>query len=262
MSAWTGRRVLVTGASSGIGAALARELARAGAVVGLCARRTDRLEAVLADCREHSPESRAWTVDLAELDRLDEFADTAVGELGGVDVLINNAALSNYHAGALETPGADLEYLVRCNYLSPVHLTRALLPDMLTRDSGALVTVSSMAAKIAPPGETAYAGSKAALSAWFEALTGELRGTGVTVHLVYPALVDVEVDADGDDALATEAPSHVPLPSHVAARAILRQVERGDLELYLPQSAYALVEQRAADLGASIDLLARWYRRT
>src|SRR5437870_4852886 len=136
---WTGTRVVVTGASSGIGAALARELAKAGAVVGMCARRTELLEAVLADCRASSPECRAWTVDLADLDAVDEFAATATAELGRIDVLVHNAALSNYHADGLTTPWDDVEYLMRLDYLSPVRLTRAIVPAMVERGSGRVV---------------------------------------------------------------------------------------------------------------------------
>src|SRR5215475_9166074 len=88
-----GKNVLVTGASAGIGAALAEGFAARGATVGICARRTDRLDAVLARCREHAPESRAWTIDLSDLDGLDAFARRAADELGGIDVLVNNAGI-------------------------------------------------------------------------------------------------------------------------------------------------------------------------
>ena len=79
---WAGQRVVLTGASSGIGAALAREVAKAGAVVAMCARRTDLLDAVLADARQHSPASCAFTVDLADLEAVDRFAADATAALG------------------------------------------------------------------------------------------------------------------------------------------------------------------------------------
>ena len=88
-----GKHVLVTGASAGIGAGLAEGFARRGATVGICARRADRLDEVLARCREHAPESRAWTIDLADLDGLDAFAQRVSDELGGIDVLVNNAGI-------------------------------------------------------------------------------------------------------------------------------------------------------------------------
>src|ERR1700742_3969310 len=88
-----GKNVLVTGASGGIGAALAEGFAQRGATVGICARRADKLGEVLARCREHAPESRSWTIDLAALDGLDAFAATVSEEMGGVDVLVNNAGI-------------------------------------------------------------------------------------------------------------------------------------------------------------------------
>ncbi|MBM3658095.1 MAG: SDR family NAD(P)-dependent oxidoreductase [Actinobacteria bacterium] len=225
---WTGTRVVVTGTSSGIGAALAHELAKAGAVVAMCARRTELLDAVLADARRHSPDSVAFTVDLADLEAVDRFAADATAALGGVDVLIHNAALSNYHAGALDTPWDDVEYLVRVNYLSPVRLTRALLPAMLAQGSGHVVAVSSMAKQMSSPGESAYAATKAALSAWFEALATEEWTGGVRFHLVYPALIGLEPGVDADDSVADTSDSSEVIPAPVLARAMLRQVERDE----------------------------------
>ena len=259
---WTGTRVLLTGASSGIGAALARELAKAGAVVGLCARRTELLDAVLADCRVTSPESRAWTIDLADIDGIDGFAAQAAEELGGVDVLINNAALSNFHGGSLDTAWDDLEYLMRCNYLSPVRLTRALLPAMLERGSGRVVTVSSMAKQMSSPGESAYSASKAALSSWFEATATELWSSGVRFHLVYPALIGLEPGVDADDSVADTPNSGELIPAPVLARAMMRQVERDELELFMPYSAADVARNRAQNLPASIAMMAAWFERT
>lgn len=259
---WEGTRVVLTGASSGIGAALALELAKAGAVVGMCARRTAMLDKVLADCREHSPECHAWTVDLADFDAVDRFAADATATLGAVDVLVNNAALSNYHDAALTTPWDSVEYLMRVNYLSPVRLTRAIVPAMLERGTGHVVTVSSMAKQMSSPGESAYAATKAALSAWFEAAATELWTSGVRFHLVYPALIGLESGVDADDSVAETPNSGELIPAPVLARAMMRQVERGDLELFMPYSAADVSRSRAQDVVASIEMMAAWYART
>src|SRR5712671_668107 len=89
----SGKHVLVTGASAGIGAALAEGFAKRGATVGICARRSEKLNEVLERCRVHAPDSKAWTVDLADLDGLADFAKRASAELGGIDVLVNNAGI-------------------------------------------------------------------------------------------------------------------------------------------------------------------------
>jgi len=256
---WAGRRVLVTGASSGIGAAMARDFASQGAIVGICARRTELLDAVLDDCRRSVSECRAWTLDLGELDALGGFVAQVEAELGGIDTLVNNAALV-LDGPTDDTPWVDVERLMKVNYLAPVRLTLAALPAMQERGAGQIAVVSSMAARMATPGESAYAGSKAALSAWFESLAAELWDTPISVHLVYPALIEVESDADGDDALADSPNAASRIPAPVCARAIRRQLERGDLELYVPTPVKQGVVMRMNDPEASIEMMANWFR--
>ena len=257
---WSGRRVLVTGASSGIGAAVARELAAAGAAVGLCARRADLLDDVLGECRRWQPDCRAWTVDLGDLDAIDAFARRVEEEFGPLDVLVNNAG-QMLDGDALATPLADMERLLRVDYLSPVLLTRAVLPSMLSRNGGRVVVISSMAARTSTPGEAAYAAAKAALSTYFEALAGELCEEPVRFHLVYPALIDLTPGLDGDDELALSGTGAEPIPATVLARAVRRQVESGGLELYVPATMAAFVQGRAADVERSVRFMGRWHLR-
>jgi short-subunit dehydrogenase len=259
MADWNGRRVLITGASSGIGAALARELASAGATVGLCARRAGMLDEVLADCRRTSPSSRAWTIDLAELDGIPAFVARVEQELGGIDVLINNAG--GGEAGATtEMSWEEIEYLDRLNYLSPVRLTLAALPAMRARGSGQVTVVSSMAARWSTPGEAAYAGPKAAVAGFIEALAAELWGRGITFHLVYPALIDLTPGVDGDDALADSTNPSRPIPAPVLARAMRAQLETGEFELYMPHVMKDQVASRIVDVAGSVEFMARWYQ--
>jgi short-subunit dehydrogenase len=225
----------------------------------MCARRKAMLEEVLEDCRRSVPECRAWSIDLSELDALDAFVAQAERELGGIDTLVNNAALA-LAGDATTTPWTDIEHLIRLDYLSPVRLTLAALPGMRASGAGQVVTISSMAARMSTPGEAAYAAAKAALSAFFEALAGELWDSGISVHLVYPALIDLTPGVDGDDALADAPNAATRIPAPVCARAIRRQLERGDLELYVPTPARKAVVQRARDTVASIKLMADWYR--
>jgi NAD(P)-dependent dehydrogenase (short-subunit alcohol dehydrogenase family) len=258
MTSWKGKRVLVTGASSGIGAALARELSSVGAVVAMCARRTGLLEDVLVACRRSVPGCRAWTVDLSRLEGIDAFVREVEDHLGGIDVLINNAAATS-HGPATSLSPEDAEYLMRTNYLAPVRLTLAALPAMQRQGAGTVIAISSMAARMSTPGEAAYAASKAALSAFFEALAGELWDSPVRFHLVYPALVDLTPDLDGDDSLAVDSTGIDPIPAPVLARAVLRQVDSGNLELYFPQAMKKQVAHRARDVASSVEFMADLY---
>lgn len=258
-TSWEGRRVLVTGASSGIGEAVARDLASQGAILGICARRTALLDAVLVDCQRESPESRAWTVDLSQLDELSRFASKVEEELGGIDMLVNNAGIT-FSQPALATSLTSLEDQLRINYLSPVLLAQALLPAMLARGRGDVVVISSMAARTSTPGEAAYAAAKSAVTAYFEALAAELWLEPVRFHMVYPALIDVTTGRDGDDELAESSTGAEPIPAPVMARALRRAVERGDFELYVPRTMARFVAGRYRDVPKATDFLAQLYR--
>src|SRR5450432_1276156 len=131
----SGSTIIVTGASSGIGAALAPMLAERGATVGVVARRADRLAEVVAECRAFTPESRAWTVDLADLDAAEQFAHDAVTAFGDVDVLVNNAAIPARIPVTRITPG-EVAHVMDVNFHAPVRMTLALLPRWLERDAG------------------------------------------------------------------------------------------------------------------------------
>ena len=205
--------VLVTGASSGIGAATAIAFARRGATVGICARRGDRLEEVLAEV----PGGKMWVVDLADLDGLDAFAATADEELGGIDVLVNNAGVPKRRRTTTMT-AEDVESVMAMNYFSPVRLTLATLPGMLARGRGDIVNVSSMGVHLVAFGVGAYAASKAALELFTESLYVELPGTGVRAHLVVPGTTATEFSTpkEGNDPPLPPGPS-TATPEEVAA---------------------------------------------
>lgn len=188
-------KVFVTGASSGIGAATAQAFAAAGHTVGICARRTDRLEAL---AHTADPPMRWWSADLAELDSLDALAARVDDELGGVDVLVNNAGIPKRRRIRSMTPG-DVEGVMAVNYFSPVRLSLAFLPRMLERGSGELINVSSMGAHSAAFGVGAYAASKAALELFTEALYLELAQTRVRARLLVPGTTRTEFSDDKPD---------------------------------------------------------------
>jgi NAD(P)-dependent dehydrogenase (short-subunit alcohol dehydrogenase family) len=246
----TGKHVLVTGASTGIGAALAEGFAARGATVGICARRTDRLEEVLKRCQKYAPDSRAWTIDLNDLDGLGAFAQRASQELGGIDVLVNNAGIPKRKPVFELTPEV-VEAVMRINYFSPIRLTLALLPEIVER-RGRLVYLSSVAARLAPPAEGAYGASKAAISAWAESMQVDLRDTGVRVHVVYPGIIDTELftlpDNDPLPNTGVEA-----LPVEAIVEPVLTTIEQDRLEVAVPEWFADIMTGKYRDVGAFLD---------
>jgi short-subunit dehydrogenase len=188
----SGSVVLVTGASSGIGAALAPQLAAKGATVGIVARRADRLEQVLAECRAHTPESRSWAVDLSNVDAAVALATAAQQHFGRVDALVNNAAIGKRKLVQTLTAD-DVETTMRTNFTSPIRMAMALLPGMIDRGSGLIVNVSSMGGRLGIAHEAAYCASKFAMAGWSESARLDLDTTGVKVKLVLPGPIATEI---------------------------------------------------------------------
>jgi len=244
-----GARILVTGASSGIGAALAPLLAARGAVVGIVARRRDRLEQVLARCREHSPGSAAFVADLSDLDRAVAVVDDAWEALGGIDVLVNNAAMPKRRSVTALRP-EEVDEVMRLNFTSPVRMTLALLPRLLARDTGMIVNVSSLGGRLGIAHEAAYCASKFALAGWSEAMAIDLWDTGVQVRLVLPGPVDTEI---WDQPSSDPPLYHGPLePPATVAEAIVAAIEGDRFETYAPDLR-SVVEFKTADIDAFLE---------
>ncbi|MCJ7673293.1 MAG: SDR family oxidoreductase [Acidimicrobiia bacterium] len=245
-----GKTALVTGASTGIGAALAEGFAARGATIGICARRADRLAEVLERIRVHAPESRSWTIDLSDLDAIAGFAATVEAELGGVDVLVNNAGIpKRRHVTRLDPE--TVESVMRINYFSPVRLTLALLPGLIER-GGRIVNLSSVAARLGPPIEGAYAASKAAITAFSECMAVDLRDTDVRVHIVNPGVIDTELfhlpDNEPGFHNAVDA-----LPVDAIVEPVVAMLESGAIEGYVPDWFGDVVAGKFKDPSAFIE---------
>lgn len=182
--------VLVTGASSGIGAAIAAEYLRQGARVTVVARRRDRLDAL---ARDAGSRCHVIAADLADHARAAQVVAEAEAALGPLDVLVNNAGvqiLGPMH----DTPWSDAEQLMKVNVFAPLRLTMAALPSMIERRRGTIVDIASMAAIAPTPGMLFYNASKAALGAASEGLRAEVAPHGIHVVTVYPGPVESEME--------------------------------------------------------------------
>ena len=241
----TGASVLLTGASSGIGAALAPMLAAKGVRLGLVARRADRLDAVADLCRgAGAREVRTWTCDLADLGAADAVAREADGHFGGLDVLVNNAGAPK-RKGVLDLTFAEIESTMRLNHLSPVRMTLAVLPGMVSRGRGVVVNVSSLAGRLGVMGEAAYSASKFAMCGWSEAMAADLHHTGVEVRIILPGAIATEIwDQPDNDPPFYEGPFE---PAADVATGIVAAIEGDTIEHYLPDLK-AIVEYKTSDL--------------
>jgi NAD(P)-dependent dehydrogenase (short-subunit alcohol dehydrogenase family) len=178
---FTGRRVLVTGGSRGIGAQIGRRLIDAGASVVATAR----------SATETIPEGAHFVAgDVASVDGVQAVADAAVERLGGVDIIINNAGASTTHpAGSLTISPQEWQAVLDINLLAAVRLNAALLPQMVERGSGVIINISSSAAFLTPAPLLHYAAAKAALTAYSKGLATEFAGQGIRVNTITPGNV-------------------------------------------------------------------------
>jgi short-subunit dehydrogenase len=183
---------VVTGASSGLGAQLSLDLARAGATVIGLARSTERLDKLVTDLRTFSPSSETITCDVADTTALRDVLDHVVAEHGPVDLLVNNAA-QDPGVRLVDITEDDFRHTFDVNFFAPVAATLAVLPGMVERGRGTVVNVSSDGGRLPSPGPGAYPSSKAALSAFTESVSFRLGPKGVHAHVVYPAFMATEL---------------------------------------------------------------------
>lgn len=225
---------VITGASSGIGAALARQLAAAGARVHLVARRQDRLASLAAEINDAGGKAHVLPCDVADREQIRAAAAAVLARTGKVDLLINNAGYGR-HRDFVAWDYDDMERMMRVNYLGALAWTKELLPQMLERRSGWLVYVASVAGRLGVPAESAYGASKFAMVGLAEALTLELTDKGVHVLTVCPGTVDTEFfDAEARERMPAIARRLMVSPERLAS-ATVQSLQRGRHEVTYPR---------------------------
>ncbi|MGC0151128.1 SDR family oxidoreductase [Chromobacterium vaccinii] len=189
-----GKRVWITGASSGIGAGLARELASQGAHLLLSARREDELRKVQGECLADAASAEVLPLDLTNQEQVRHAAQSALQNYGPIDILVHCAGVSQ-RSLARDTSDAVDRALMEINYFGAVELTRAVLPAMLARKQGHLVVVSSVAGKIGTPLRSSYCAAKHALIGYFDSLRAEVFGDGIFVTTICPGYIATEISS-------------------------------------------------------------------
>jgi NADP-dependent 3-hydroxy acid dehydrogenase YdfG len=191
---------LVTGASSGIGAATARALAARGAAVALLARRADRLEALAGDLRASGATALVLAADITERHDAQAAVDRAVAELGRLDTVVNNAGVM-LTGPVADAPAGEWDRMLAVNVEGLLHVTRAAIPHLVRaaqdapRQVADLVTISSTAGRVARPGTAVYSLTKFGVGAFSESLRQELQPRRVRVGVVEPGTVDTELSS-------------------------------------------------------------------
>ena len=226
-----GAVVIVTGASSGIGAATARLAAARGAIVVLAARRADRLAALAAEL----PGSSAVPTDMRDPDAINRLVQEAIDRHGRVDVLINNAG-QGLHVPLEQVKLEDLVAITELNFYAPLIAMQAVLPTMRRQGRGVIVNVSSATSRMVLPGIGAYSATKSALNMLSDVARAELAADGIVVSVVYPSVTATEfhsalragarVDGWGSGRIE-------PHSAEAVAQAIIGVIRSGEPEVVL-----------------------------
>lgn len=240
-----GEVAIVTGASSGIGAATARELAQRGSTVVLAARRADALRAQEKAIAAAGGEAMCVPTDLADPAQVVRLAERTEAAYGRVDIVVNNAG-ANWLKAFVDTHPDELACLLKVNLLGAILLARAVLPGMLARRHGAIISVGSLSGRVAI--EPVYSATKYGLRGFSLGLRRQLAGSGVSVSLVSPGNIRTD--------MTRHVEGRLPDP-HLVATTICDLVLRPRREVVVPRRHYALawLEQTLPMLA---DFAHRW----
>lgn len=255
---FNGQTAWITGASSGIGAALARGLAAQGCRLVLSGRKLDALEEVAASLGTESLILPFETTDHAAIAPAAEqaWAFAAKGS-GGIDLLVNNAGISQ-RSLAVDTAYAVYEKIVAVDLLAPIELTQAVLPRMAARGSGRIAMISSIAGKVGVPMRTAYCAAKFGLAGYGDALRAEVTHLGLQVHNIYPGSVRTDVSrnaltSDGSArGTSDKAIDNGIDPDEAAARMIAAMLA-GEREIIIAEGGEKLMGEARRTPDALLD---------
>ena len=236
MKSFDGKVIWITGASSGIGEALAYEWSKRGAHLILSARRESELERVKAACA-HSDRCTVATLDLSRQEDIEMTADRMLRQFGTIDILVNNGGISQ-RSLVIETDVSVDRRIMEVDYFSGVILTKKLLPAMVAKGSGHIIAISSIVGIFGFPLRSAYSAAKHALHGFYETVWAELHHQGVQVTVVCPGriLTDVSLNALTKDGTPHGEMDHGQtngITAETCARRIIKAVRKNKKEVYI-----------------------------
>jgi len=229
--------VLITGASSGFGADVARLFAKEGCIVVLAARRMDRLTALAEEIRAAGGEALPLPLDVAEQSQIDDLMQSVLEAYGRIDILFNNAGFGRLDWLERLDPERDINAQLDVNLRGLIQVTRAVLPYMLTCRAGHIINMSSVAGMIAAPLYSVYAASKYGVRAFTDALRREVAPFGIQVSGIYPGPAFTEFGKhSGDNAVKTDLklPRWISMTSEYVARRTVSLAKRPRRTLVIP----------------------------
>jgi NADP-dependent 3-hydroxy acid dehydrogenase YdfG len=228
--------ILITGASSGIGAATARLFSKHGYRVVLAARRVERLQSLQDEIESAGGQALALAADMREPAEIEALVEASLEHFGQIDVLFNNAGFGRLDWLENLDPKTDIAAQIETNVLGVIWMARAVLPHMIARRSGHIINMASVAAHIATPTYSVYAASKFAVRGFNESLRREVSRSNIRVSLICPGAVRTEFGdlAGFNRTTRVVMPAWITLDAKDVARAVLRLARRPRRELILP----------------------------
>lgn len=237
MSAFSGKTVWITGASSGIGEALVYSFANEGANIILSARREEELKRVKETAKLNENNSLIIPIDLSKSDNYNGLAESIIKKFGHIDILINNGGISQ-RSYAKDTPLDVDRKIMETNFFGTIALTKSVIPHMVKQKSGNIIVISSIAGKFGFYLRTAYSASKHALHGFFESLRMELHNDNIKVLLVCPGKVKTNISynalkSDGSKHNRMDESQEAGVSVEQCANEIINAIKKNKEEIYI-----------------------------
>jgi short-subunit dehydrogenase len=255
--------VIITGASSGIGAATARLLSGKGYRLSLAARRLGRLEALAGEIKSTGGQALPVATDVANLEDVRNLVQHTLDEFGAIDVLFNNAGIGRINWLERLDQVEDIEFQIQVNLTGAIQMTRQVLPHMIERRSGHIINMSSVAGLIPVPAYSVYAATKYGLRGFTEALRRELWPAGIQVSGIYPSGVKTEFRGrrGATPGSKIRTPDSLRMDAEDVAQAVLSLIRRPRRALVIPATMRLAAGMNAVFPGLADRVIEAWYAR-